>query len=463
VRTKPCGSPVLIALVLAAGAACSVGDVNVQMAPGADAASAGGGGGGGGTGVGGAGGSIATPVVGCDEFTGGVTAVASLSIDAKAKAFVQAAADLQAVATSMSADVKTACANIATALGVTNTWASLSGNAAISNGQKTGACDQASAAMTAVLQANAGTSIVVTVSGGQCSVNADLQTSCESNCQAAVTCVEPSLDIRCDPGQLAGQCSGTCYASATCEGSATVAAVCQGTCSATCTGTCSGGCQGTITGGCTGTCEGKCDGVTTPAGGQANCAGTCEGTCSAPAATATCKGRCAASCTGTCSGNCKLDATANINCGANVNCKGGCSAAYTAPRCETELRPPACAGDANCQAGCSARAQLAAQCAPPTVDVLVIGSAPAILNLRVVLEANLPRLWLAAQTQGHLAANGAAKLAATGPAVVSSAASLGGKAVACVAVAASSTASASASVSVSVSASASVSGSAGAS
>jgi len=399
---------------------------------------------------------------GCDEFDS-AAGVASLSIDANAKAFVQAAADLKAVATTMTAEVKTACVNIALGMGATDTWTGLGGDAEISNSNSTGACDVASGKIKEALAANADAKIALTISGAKCTVDANAQISCEANCSVSGTCTPGSIEARCTPGQLSGQCSGTCNASATCEGSITAQAQCQGKCEATCTGTCSGACQGTITGGCSGTCEGTCDGVATPAGGQANCAGKCEGKCSALAASATCSGKCEASCSGTCAGNCTLDATANINCGANVDCKGGCSVAYTAPKCEAELTPPACNIDANCQASCSSSAQLKATCTKPTINVLVTGNAQAITTLKTVLEANLPALYSAFKTQGALAAKAAANVFAKGSAVVSAAGNLGGKAIACVGVAAQASVKASASVNVSVSASASVSGSAGAS
>jgi hypothetical protein len=431
------------------GAGCSFGDVTVQMAPGTGGAAGQ---------SGNAGGSDAMAGVGCDELGRGVSAVANLDIDAKAKVFVQAAADLQNVTATMTAAVKTACGNIAQSLGATDTWSSLGGSDGV-----TAACNAAAAAINRVLNANADAKISVIVSGGQCSVNADVQASCEGSCKADVNCQEPMIDVRCRGPNLSGQCSGTCNANATCEGSATVAANCWGTCSARCTGTCSGACEGTVTGGCAGTCDGKCDGVTAPAGGSATCTGTCEGKCSALPATATCAGKCAASCKGTCTGNCTLDATANVNCGASVSCKGGCSVAYTAPKCEAALDPPSCNGDASCQASCGARALLDAQCASPTVDVLVTGNAMSVAALKATLEANLPTLWLFSRTDGPLAVTGAGKLAATGSAAVSAAAGKGSKTVACVGVAASTVASASAGVSVSVGASASVLASAGAS
>jgi hypothetical protein len=400
---------------------------------------------------------------GCDELNGGDSAIAGLSIDAKFKAFVQATADLQAVAVRVKGDVKAACADLATKLGGTDSWTALGdSDDAISNSMKTGACDVASAKIDATLKANAMVTATLTVSGGQCSVNADVQAQCEGSCKADVSCMEPEITARCDPGQLSGQCSGTCNAMATCEGSATVQADCQGSCEATCTGTCTGACTGTVTGGCMGMCDGKCDGMATPAGGMANCMGTCEGKCTQPAATAMCSGKCEASCKGKCSGNCKLDADAMVMCGANVSCKGGCSVMYTAPKCEAELKPPMCMGDANCQASCSGRASLKAECTPPTVVFTFTGDgdATALATLKAAIEADLPKIVLVAKTEGKLLGDAAAKVAATGSASLQAVGSLGGKALACIQASAAASVKASASVSVSVQASASVSGSA---
>ena len=395
----------------------------------------------------------------CDEFSAGGSALAGVSIDAKFKAFVTAAADLQAIATTMKTEVKTACANIATGLGETDSWtAQGDSDAAVSS-----ACNAASAGIKAVMDANANVTATVIVSGGQCSVAADAQLECEGSCKADVSCTEPMLEARCSPGDFSAVCDAECKGSATCQGSAMVQAECQGTCEAECTGTCSGACSGTITGGCTGMCTGTCNGMATPAGGMANCMGTCEGKCTQPAASAMCSGKCEASCKGKCSGNCKLEASANIKCGANVSCKGGCTTTYTAPKCEAKLTEPKCMGDASCQASCSGRAQVKATCTKPTVKVVYSSNAEAIVKLKGLLETNLPSIWLAAKTQGKLAGEAAVNLVATGKVAVSGVGSAGTKAIACVAAAAEASVKASASVSVSVEASASVSGSAGAS
>jgi hypothetical protein len=454
--------------LLFAGAACSGKTIDNQPSPGTDAAAGSSGSIGGGAGIGGAAGigggarTDGSPSQGCDEFNDGPIAVGSLNLGVRAQAYVEAAAELQALATSMTFSVTSSCAGISTTLGAIDTWSALAGDDAISNSAATGACDQASAKIQAVLQSNPGAAIAVAVSGGQCLLATDLQTQCEQTCQADATCTEPSLAVRCPPDLLSGACNGTCMPGATCEGSTSTWADCQGTCAATCIGTCTGACVGTIAGGCTGSCDGKCDGVATPDAGSASCAGTCEGTCSVLAAQATCTGRCWAACNGKCSGNCTLGATANVNCGARVNCKGGCSGAYATAWCEGELNPPRCAGDAQCQASCSARSEINPMCTPPMVDVTVTGSAPAVLTLKAALETYLPTLWHISKVLGPLAVRAASKLSMTGSAVVANSSSMAGKAMACVGVAANAAVSASATVSVAVQASASVSAAASA-
>jgi len=399
----------------------------------------------------------ADAVSGCNELEAGGTAVANLSIDAKFKAFVEAAADLKAVATTMKTEVKTSCANIATGLGEMDTWTAMGDT----DNAVTTACTAASTKIKAILDANATAQATITVSGGQCTVAADAQFMCEAACKSDIMCTEPMLDVRCQPGELSAMCDAECKGSATCEGNATVSAECQGSCEAECTGTCSGACSGTIMGGCTGMCTGKCDGMATPAGGMANCAGVCEGKCTQPAATATCTGKCEASCKGKCNGNCKLDASANIKCGAMVSCKGGCTTTYKEPKCTGELTPAMCSGDASCNASCSGRAEVKATCTKPTVKVVYSASSDDLVKLKTVLEANLPGIWLAAKTQGQLALKASGKVAATGQAAITGAANASGKAIACVAAAAQASVQASASVNVSVMASASVSTSAG--
>jgi hypothetical protein len=149
-----------------------------------------------------------------------------------------------------------------------------------------------------------------------------------------------------------------------------------------------------------------------------------------------------------------------MNCGVGVDCKGGCTATYTAPKCETELTAPVCTGDTNCQASCSARASANATCTQPTVVLIANVDATAdIAKLKLTIETNLPKILLAAKAKGQLALRALQKVSTTGQAVVNAAGSLGGKEIACAGTAASASVKAAASMSVSVNASASVSSS----
>src|SRR6266851_5117235 len=215
---------------------------------------------------------------GCDEFQGGDQAVATLDIDAKVKAFAQASSELKVVGDGIKVDVKSACINIAKDLGETDRWSGDDADSALSNADKTGACDVAASKIDAIMTASiqAGASFALEVSGGQCAVDAEAQASCEAACKADVKCTEPTMVVRCPPAELSVQCDAECKAEAVCQGRADLAANCMGKCESECQGTCKGELRGTTVGGCTGMCVGKCDGQATPAGGMANCTGTCE-------------------------------------------------------------------------------------------------------------------------------------------------------------------------------------------
>jgi hypothetical protein len=399
---------------------------------------------------------------GCDEFQAGGQGVAALEIDAKVKAFTQASAELREVSDGIRADVKLACINIAKDLGETDRWSDDNSDSALSNADKTGACDVAASKIDAIMAATiqAGASFALEVSGGQCAIDAEAQASCEAACKADVTCTEATVEVRCPPAELSVQCDAECKAEAVCEGRADVAANCMGKCESECQGECKGELRGTTVGGCMGMCEGKCDGVATPSGGMAGCTGTCEGRCTQPAAGANCRGKCASSCNGKCRGECKLDAMANLNCGESVSCKGGCMGTATQPQCETELVPPVCTGDPNCQSSCSAQASAKMICTPLTVTLIAnVENTGDFAKLKTTIEQNLPTILLTFKTKGQLAARALEKVATTGQAVVDASANLGGKAIACAGTAAEASIKASASMSVSVSASANVSSS----
>jgi hypothetical protein len=407
---------------------------------------------------------VAGAAQGCDEFNGGASSVASLSVDANTKAFLTASLDLVAVSTSIENDVFTACSGIATDLGATDTWTSKTSM----DDKVNAACDQASATIQGILTAGAQAQVTcsLAISGGQCTVDANVEAMCTANCSGAVNCMPPDVTVACEPGELSVQCSGMCMAGATCEGTVTAPVVnCQGTCDADCSGECDGtatvkaDCQGT----CSGNCFGTCNGTATGAGGMANCAGTCMGQCDAKCTLASmAKVHCSGSCKGSCTGNCKVDGGAMVMCGANVSCKGGCMGTATAPKCEGKLTPPSCMADANCAASCQSHAEVTAMCTKPTASLDCLGTVSGVTNLDklvATLQKNMPLLANAFQTQGPLAVKAAGQVKDTGTAVVSSVGSLSGKAIACATTAASASAKASVSVNVSVSASASVSNS----
>lgn len=402
---------------------------------------------------------------GCDEFNAGASAVAGLQIDANTKAFVEAGADLVAISKNMETAVLNACIGIDTDLGVTDTWtAKAPQNGAAPDDELTEACTQASNKIHAILMAGEQANVTcgLSVSGGQCTVDASVQANCEANCTAMGTCTPGDVSVRCDPGELSVQCGGMCEANATCEGSASVEANCQGSCEADCSGTCTPptGAKIDCTGTCMGNCYGTCNGSTMNGG---SCSGTCSGQCDAackytPGMAAHCSG----SCSGQCNGNCKLDANAMVNCGAMVSCKGGCTGMATAPKCEGELKPPMCNIDANCEASCQSHAEATATCTPPTVKLECSTNATGdIPKLVATLEKNLPAIIEAVQTQGQLAIKAAGHVVASGSVVAQNLGSVGGKALACATAAVQASAQASVSVNVSVKASASVSGSAG--
>lgn len=404
---------------------------------------------------------------GCDEFSGGVSSVASLSVDGDTKAFLTASANLVSVADSIETDVLNACIAIDTDLGVADTWTALIPTDGSAPDQElTTACTAASTKINAVLMANAQAQCTLAVTSGYCTVDASVQASCQGSCSGSANCTPPDITASCDAGEISGECDAMCNASATCEGSVTVAANCQGSCEADCSGTCTPGTAPTIN--CQGTCMGNCTGTCTAMGGtgmmvnSAQCTGTCSGKCDAacqytPGTPAHCDG----SCTGTCTGNCKLDANAMVMCGANVNCRGGCSATYKAPKCEGKITPPSCMASASCKASCQSSAEVNASCTPPAASLECSASASAdVTALVATVKKNLPAILAGFQTKGKLALDAALQVKTTGAALVSNATSLSGKALACATVGASASVKAAASVNVSVTASASVSGSA---
>ncbi len=332
-------------------------------------------------------------------------------IVASVEAFQGAVDALVKVSASLRGNIALSCANIAKDLGQANVPdVGADGSAATDDSLKE-ACNLATAALDAEFAA--GVKVSLAIEGGKCSIDAEAQLSCEASCSAEGTCDPGSVEVRCEPGELSGSCSAECTGSCTVT---TGSVACAGSCGGTCAGDCSGMCAAKDA---QGKCAGKCEG---------SCMGQCTGTCEVVPPSAQCEG----------------------------SCKGGCSVAITAPKCEAALEPPSCDIDVDCKGGCDATGKLEATCEAPKVKVFVEGSASA--NLQSTLEANLPNIFLAAETQGKLVVDAAAYVAETGLDVVTSAVAIP----ACIAsvgadIAAKFEAAATASVSVSVSVSASAS------
>jgi hypothetical protein len=134
----------------------------------------------------------------------------------------------------------------------------------------------------------------------------------------------------------------------------------------------------------------------------------------------------------------------------------------SAPKCETELHqlPAECHVDANCEAGCSAQARSNMHCSQPKVVLAAdVNVSARIAPLKAAIEANLPKLFLAAKTEGPVVLKAVQDLSASGSAVANSASTLGAKSVACTGTAVQAAASASVTMDVSVKGSTKVHGS----
>jgi hypothetical protein len=354
----------------------------------------------------------------CDEFGQGDTAIANLSIDGDTRAFVQASANLVAVASTAETAVLNACIAIDQDLQIPDTWTAMKADGGSSDAETTEACTQASNKIQAVLTGNASAGCELVISRGYCTIDAQAQASCESTCTGMSSCTAGDVTMSCTPAELTGQCNGDCTAGASCEGSATAVAQCQGSCEADCTGMCDSN-----------PCMAK------------HCTGVCEGMCT---------------------GQCQVAANAKVMCGANVNCRGGCDVAYVAPKCETTVTPPNCTVSETCKASCTSNVEEKAVCTQPGASLECSGTISS--DLQAVMDTvkkNLPSIVLLVQTQSKLVLDAANQVATTGQVVGNEVTSLGGKAISCAGKAVSADVDATASLNVSVNASAKVSGSCG--
>jgi hypothetical protein len=354
----------------------------------------------------------------CDEFDQGEGSINGLSIDGDTRAFVLASSNLADVANKAEAAILAACIGIDNDLSIPDTWSAMKADGGSTDAETTEACTQASNKIQAVLTGAASAGCELVISHGYCTIDAQAQASCEATCTGMKSCTAGDVTMSCTPAKLTGECNGYCKAGAVCEGKVTAQASCQGSCEADCTGMCdSNPCQGTH-----------------------------------------CKGMCA----GMCTGECKVMASDTVMCGAQVNCRGGCEVAYTAPACETTVTPPMCTVTEQCQSSCTSNVEAKAVCTPPGASLECSGTVSSDLQLVIdTVKKNLPAIILLVQTQGPLVLDAANQVAITGKVVGNEVTSLGGKAISCAGKAVSADVNATASLNVSVQASAKVSGSCG--
>jgi hypothetical protein len=318
---------------------------------------------------------------GCSEADD-LAGQANCSASASGEAFVSAVTNLETAANKLKLDVTTACRNIAVANGDTVQW---NGSGTPTDEQVTDACNVAASVIGEVKAA--GTFRLVVVGEAKCEASLEAQADCTAECSGEVSCSGGDIKAQCSPANISGQCSGTCNVGAKCEGSPTVKVECDGSCNATCEGTITGGCEGT----CDGTCEGTCSSTGANGRCQGTCSGTCTGSCTKPAASAKCDG--------TCQGSCTIQGQP-IKCSGSAECTGGCSVEYTAPKCTVQATPPECDASAECKGSCQASAQARAECTAPKVEIQAAGSVNAALI--TALEAEIPKLLLAAEAQGKI-------------------------------------------------------------
>jgi len=338
-------------------------------------------------------------VEGCDEIDS--ADLNTVDVDPAVRRVMLASVDFSVAVQAIEEDVYTACANIALDLGASDTWSGLDAEDRVSNGDGSGACDQAAVKLDEWLPASAELDVAVCYSRGYCYVDYDKQLECDTECTEETTCQPGPVETRCEPGALLVECDVACAAEASCVGSAERPANCMGKC-------------------------------------ESECQGECKGTCFHADGTKTendpnCRGKCSSSCNGICRGKCKIDEPEGVDCGAEVKCQGACTTTYTDPVCTTKCGPPACTVEENCHEVCTARVSANPVCVPTTVDVFI--EAEAEINtldpVRVTLEENLPILVDAAEQKGRLAVEALERLEAASDDVRQNADNLDGKSVAC--------------------------------
>ena len=359
-------------------------------------------------------------------------------MEAKVKAGIAAAANLQALAGQIEGDVVLGCSGLAKDLGATD--ADLKPAEEGPGKHAEAACNAAVKFLgKAKAEASAAGEMKLDITPPVCSASMDATAECAGSCD--VNAKGPSAEVKCEGGEISGKCDGECKG--TCEVDA--GADCSGTCGGDCSGSCDAGFSGT----CGGKCDGKCDGKDSKG---AACKGKCEGKCDASA-----QGGCTGKCSGKCSASCKMTAQAKCS----GTCHASCSVKMKAPQCSGKVEPPKVS--AECKANCDAKVSAKASCTPAGVRISFSGDAKAGSKLAAALQKNLPillkiTLGMKARIEGAIAS---VKAGVEGvSAVVKGGAQAAVKVGACIAIALKAQVDASVSINVSVKASASASGSA---
>ncbi len=252
----------------------------------------------------------------------------------KVSAFLAATSRFASASAELEGSLKSTCAAMGRELGMSGL-----------DGDVRSTCDAVSQQIRSEVQglrAQANVQIAVQAEPPHCQISVDAYAQCAAECEVDV---DPGqVDIQCEGGYIAGECS----------------AQCQGQCDVGAQARCQGSCEGTCQGGCSGVCQGACEGQCSSRDAEGNCNGRCEGTC---------HGTCSAGCQGSCEGSCWVDAHARCE----GSCRGGCSVEYEEPYCTGEVRPPSVS--AECQASCDARLNAQAECEPGHVEVVIQGAA----------------------------------------------------------------------------------------
>jgi hypothetical protein len=315
----------------------------------------------------------------CADFKVGATIDAKVASTAQAQVTAQAVADVAGIASAAVDDLTTACRSIAQDLDAPKDKQDAAEKEGDRRKKLRAWCSLAVEAIGSV-KAVAGGSLKVAFEAPKCEASINAKASCQAKCSANGECNIKANPPTCTGGSLQIACKGSCKAKAdaklTCEGK------CEGTCKGSCTT--SGGVSVECNGKCEGTCSADAQGNGSGVDAQGECAGFCKGTCTAKAEAPAVK------CEGSCQGECTIGCTGTAE--ASVKCDGECDVDYEPISCEGGKLEGGCKVEAKCDASCDASVKAKAQCTPPSVDVVLEGSAniQAAGKLRATLEANLP-------------------------------------------------------------------------